>query len=64
MHREGQTADEVSYEVMFACKEQMDGFFQALADARYLQDSLGSPQKLLYADVVLDLQAAVGPRWS
>jgi len=63
MHREGQTADEVSYEVMFACKEQMDGFYQALADARYLQDSLGSPQKLLYADVVLDLQAAVGPRW-
>jgi hypothetical protein len=48
---------------MFACKEQMDGFYQALADARYLQDSLGSPQKLLYADVVLDLQAAVGPRW-
>jgi len=62
-HREGQEADEVSYEVMFACKEQMDGFYQALADARYLQDTLGSPQKLLYADLELSLAKTTGPRW-
>jgi len=62
-HREGQEADEVSYEFMFACKEQMDGFYQALADARYLQDTLGSPQKLLYADLELSLSNATGPRW-
>lgn len=62
-HREGQEADEVNYDVMFACKEQMDGFFQALADARYLQDTLGSPQKLLYADLVLDMKDTIGPRW-
>jgi hypothetical protein len=62
-HREGQEADEVSYDVMFACKEQMDGFLQALADARYLQDTLGSPQKLLYADLVLDMKDTIGPRW-
>jgi len=62
-HRDGQEADEVSYEIMLACKEQMDGFYQALSDARYLQDSLGSPQKLLYADVVLDLPNMAGPRW-
>lgn len=62
-HREGQEADEVSYEVVFACKEQMDGFYQALADARYLQDTLGSPQKLLYADLELNMPNVTGPRW-
>lgn len=62
-HREGQEADEVSYEVVFACKEQMDGFYQALADARYLQDTLGSPQKLLYADLDLGMPNTTGPRW-
>lgn len=63
VHREGQEADEVSYEFMFACKEQMDGFYQALADARYLQDTLGSPQKLLYADLELNMPNVTGPRW-
>lgn len=50
-HREGQEADEVSVEVLITCDEHREAFEQARADARYVQDSTGQPQKLLYADV-------------
>ncbi len=50
-HRDGQQADEVVYDVLMGCKEQWAGFEQARADARYIEDSIGQAQKLLYADV-------------
>jgi hypothetical protein len=50
-HRDGQEADEVSCAVALACSEQWAAFQQAAADARYIEDTTGQPQKLCYADV-------------
>lgn len=50
-HREGQPADEVSFEIFFVCREHWKAFQQALADARYIENTTGLPQKLLYSDV-------------
>jgi hypothetical protein len=58
-HREGQEADEVTYEVVLACREQWEGLQQALADALYVEQSTGQPQKLLYADKDLPTEADV-----
>lgn len=52
-HRDGQEADEVTVEIMIACIEQLQGFEQARRDAEYLGATLGQPQKLTYADVVV-----------
>jgi hypothetical protein len=51
-HRDGQQADEVTVDVIVGCAEQVEGFEQARRDAQYLQDTLGIPQKLIYADVM------------
>lgn len=50
-HRPGQLADEVTYEVLVSCREHADAFTRACADARFIEDSTGQPQKLLFADV-------------
>lgn len=49
-HRMGQQADTVFVDWIAACEEQDMGFSQLLADARYIQDTTGQSQKLLYAD--------------
>ncbi len=49
-HRDGQEADEVTFEVILACKEQWAGFQKALLDARYIEDTTGVNQKLNFAD--------------
>ena len=49
-HRPGQEADTVFVDWIAACDEQDQGFQQLLADARYIQDTTGQSQKLLYAD--------------
>ncbi len=49
-HRMGQPEDTVYYDWIAACVEQDDGFNQMLADARYIQQSTGQLQKVLYAD--------------
>jgi hypothetical protein len=49
-HRMGQKADTVYVDWIAACEEQDMGFEQLLADARYIQDTTGQSQKLLYAD--------------
>ncbi len=51
-HRDGQQADEVIFDVVMGCSEQWKGFEQARADARYIEDSTGQAQKLLYADYI------------
>lgn len=66
-HRDGQQADEVTLDVLMSCIEQWSGFQQALADAKYIEDSTGQPQKLLYADLDVPGSHEVaqfgGPRW-
>jgi len=70
-HREGQQEDEVSATVCLACIEQWKGMRQAIADAHYVEQTTGQPQKLLYADwegmptdqEVAALQRAGDPMW-
>lgn len=50
-HRHGQKADTVMVEVYLHTPELAEGFERAMADATYLQQTLGARQKLLYADV-------------
>lgn len=65
-HREGQEADEVEYQVMLACREQWAGMNQAIEDAKYVDQTTGQPQKLLYADKSLpsgdQVAALIGSR--
>lgn len=49
-HREGQEADEVSATLALLCIDQYSAFIAAQNDARYIQDTTGQSQKLLYAD--------------
>jgi hypothetical protein len=49
-HREGQEADEVSATLGLLCIDQYQAFIAAQNDARYIQDTTGQAQKLLYAD--------------
>lgn len=53
-HRMGQQADTVTCDVLLHAPELINSFEQALADARYLEDSLGGRQKLNYADITFD----------
>jgi hypothetical protein len=51
-HRDGQEADEVTVDAYCGCLEMWTGFEQARADARYIEDSTGQPQKLNVADIL------------
>jgi len=65
-HREGQEADEVSVDVVMTCIEHVTAFSQAVEDCEYVQESTGSPQKILLAGVsVLRIADIVGEeaRW-
>lgn len=50
-HRDGQEADEVTFEIFVTCREYAEAFWQATDDARFVYQTTGSEQKLLYADV-------------
>jgi len=50
-HRHGQRADFVSAEVYQHEKELRDGFAKAFGNAKWLQETRGMRQKLLYADL-------------
>lgn len=67
-HRDGQTADEVTVDVLFGCWEHADGMTKARAAAQMAQDMLGQPQKLLLADLEwpgdFEVARRTGPRWS
>lgn len=54
-HRVGQRADEVLVDVMLHYVEANDSFRHALDDARYLEDTLGSRQRLNYADIAFEV---------
>lgn len=51
-HREGQKSDAVIFDVMLHAPELIAAFNQAQADAVYLEDSLGSRQRLNYGDII------------
>jgi hypothetical protein len=52
-HRDGQEADEVEATFLVTCPEHLESFAQARRDARYVEQTQGQPQKILYADVAL-----------
>lgn len=62
-HRPGQEADEVTALLLTGCSEALAGFEQARADARFIEQTTGSKQKLCYADVVHG-PVGTGPRWA
>jgi hypothetical protein len=67
IHRDGQEADEVEFDILVNCAEHVGAFWQAMSDCRYVEDNIGSPQKLLLAGVSVptpdDIAARQGPRW-
>lgn len=63
-HRTGQTADEVSVEVLIGCHEHIDAWDKANALAKATQDTQGTSQKLCIATSVMpDLRHERGFRW-
>lgn len=63
LHRAGQEADEVTYDVLMTCTEHVTAFEQARKDAEYVQDSIGLSQKLLLANIsVLEIDDVMGRR--
>jgi hypothetical protein len=66
-HRDGQTADEVTADIVVSSAEHVLAFDQAKRDARFLEDLTGQNQKLLFADVVFptpeEVNSRTGPRW-
>jgi len=66
-HRDGQTADEVTFDVLVTCAEHVGAFWQAKRDSEFVFDSTGSPQKILVADIdvptATDLAYRSGARW-
>jgi hypothetical protein len=60
MHRSGQEADEVVYEVLLGCKEHVEGIEQARRDAAFHRTLLDSPAKLEYCSVVMPTIRSAG----
>jgi hypothetical protein len=58
-HRHGQKAEVVTAEVYTQVEQLVASFRQALRDARYLEHTLGSRQKLLYADIAFEFSGAL-----
>lgn len=64
-HREGQTEDEVTVDMLLGCKEHHESFYRAIDVARAVQDTMGHTQKLLIADKVFpDISNRKGPLWT
>lgn len=55
-HREGQKADVVTNEIYMHAVELTASIRKAMSDAKYLEHTLGSRQKLLYADKDFNLR--------
>jgi hypothetical protein len=51
-HRPGQEADEVTVDVFLHTMEMQGAWDKACADARYIEDTQGQKQRILYADKV------------
>lgn len=60
LHRSGQRADEICYDVVINCYQHQKAMSQSISDARAQQDVLGSLKKLTIADKLLDLETRRG----
>lgn len=64
-HRDEQPSDEVYFDQAIGCAEDLNSFYQSLADARFIEATQGQAQKLCYADLTIDLPALrTGARWN
>lgn len=63
LHRTGQRADEVLCEVLITMPEHVETFHAARADARMIQDTTSTSQKLVYGDVSVEAPEDGGPLW-
>ena len=50
-HRDGQEADEVVCDIIFTSDQSYGDFWQAVADAQYVEATTGAPQKLSVATI-------------
>lgn len=50
-HRDGQRSKEVNFDLVIACREQSEAFWQAYKDAKYIGTTTGQIQKLCYANL-------------
>jgi hypothetical protein len=63
-HRQGQTADVVTADILVGCGEQMEAFERSNNGARATEQTLGHSQKLMLADIVMpDISHRSGPLW-
>jgi len=67
-HRDLQQADEVRFDVLTSCCEHVGSVWQAVSDCRYVEQTSGSPQKILLAGLNVmsadELAQKIGqPRW-
>jgi hypothetical protein len=63
-HRDGQEADEVTFDVLLTAREHLNQYWQATADAQYQEHMTGQAQKLVYADSTVPQDVSQsGPRW-
>lgn len=64
-HRNGQLADEVTFDVIVSCIEHFGAFEQSRRDANYIETSTGSQQKLNLATIDMpDSLIGLGSRWT
>lgn len=65
LHRSGQLADEVLFDVLCGCKEHIKSMEDARKQARMIEATLGTPQKLLYCDYDFEEPAdQTAPQWN
>ncbi len=63
LHRPGQDAD-VTFDLMLGCREHVASFWKAHAEARMVYETMGTEQKILYADTdVPRLIDENSPQW-
>lgn len=69
-HRDGQTADEVTADFLFSCREHFDAIDRAISNARANEQTMGHAQKLLIADITYPGESTIrewartSDRWS
>lgn len=62
-HRDGQKEDEVNFRVAFACTEHEADWYSTIDNARYIEQTTGQQQKILYADCEIGPFTKAGPAW-
>lgn len=62
-HRDGQLADEVTFDFLMGCKEHLKAYQDAFKDAQMIFATTGQAQKLLYCDTDIDIKPNAEWRW-